>query len=136
MMNTSFKPSRPHLQRQSSWKSTFSMLDANKSGFIDASDLKAYLKSLGQPSSDEHISKLLEAEGLVYDENNCSIDCDTFLRINGSSENEEEKPLNKATLLDVFRTIDLDASEYITAAKLHHFLSNIGMVCFVIYCLI
>ena len=104
------------------------MVDKDKSGFIDASELKDVLNALGQQSSDKHISMLFEAEGLVYDKNNCSIDCETFLQIMGSSEKSEEKPLDKSTLLDVFRTIDLDASEYITTAELFHFLSNVGLV--------
>jgi len=70
---------------------------------------------------------LLEAEGVVYDANDCNIDVETFLRMIGASE-EEEKPLDKAILVDMFRNIDLDASEYITTAEMHHFLSNIGMV--------
>ena len=113
--------------RRSSWLSTFEMLDTDKSGSIDVQELKAGLNALGQPSSDEHITLLLEAEGLVYDANDCNIDVETFLRMIGASE-EEEKPLDKAILVDMFRNIDLDASEYITTAEMHHFLSNIGMV--------
>jgi Ca2+-binding EF-hand superfamily protein len=105
------------------------MLDTDKSGSIDIQELKAGLNALGQPSSDEHVTLLLKAEGLGYDANECNIDVETFLRMVGAAE-EEEKPLDKAILVDMFRNIDLDASEYITTAEMHHFLSNIGMVRF------
>jgi Ca2+-binding EF-hand superfamily protein len=117
----------PASRRRSSLVDTFNMLDSNNSGFIDATELKAGLKALGQPSSNEHIALLLEAEGLMYDPNSFSIDSETFLCIIGSC-NKEEKVLDKFVVMDIFRTIDLDASEYITTAELHHFLSNIGLV--------
>jgi calcium-dependent protein kinase len=112
--------------RRSSWLSTFEMLDTDRSGTIDIQELKAGLNALGQPSSDEHVTLLLKAEGL--DANECNVDVESFLRMVGVSD-EEEKPLDKAILVDMFRNIDLDASEYITTAEMHHFLSNIGLVC-------
>lgn len=102
------------------------MLDTDKSGTIDIQELKAGLNALGQPSSDEHVTLILKAEGL--DANECNVDVESFLRMVGVSD-EEEKPLDKAILVDMFRNIDLDASEYITTAEMHHFLSNIGLVC-------
>ena len=84
------------------------------------------MNALGQPSSDEHVTLLLNAEGLGTDE--CNINVETFLQMVGASD-EEEKPLDKTLLVDMFRNIDLDASDYITTAEMHHFLSNIGLVC-------
>ena len=117
-------------RRRSSLIDTFNMLDLDKSGSIDAGELKCYLKSMGQPCSDEHVAKLFEAEGFVYDPSTSSIDCDTFL-------NMMDKPLDKNVLIEIFRAIDLDASDYITTAEMQHFLANIGLVrtCYITCCM-
>ena len=97
------------------------MLDSDKSGAFDAEELKSYLKFMGRTFSDDHIAKLFEAEGLVYDAGTSSIDCDAFL-------NKMDKPLDRNVLIEIFHTIDLDASEYIMimTAEIQHFLANIG----------
>ena len=106
------------------------MIDSDGSGTISVSELKDYLNALGQSASDEDVERLLAVEGLGNEEKvDCSISCDEFLNMMGSSNADaEDKPLTKEVLTEIFRTIDLDASEYITPAEMQHFLSNIGMV--------
>ena len=91
----------------SSWINTFNMLDTDQSGFIDISELKAGLVTLGQPSSDDDIARFLEAEGISKCRNgDVSIDLDTFLCIATRNDSRE---LSQSDLCDMFSAIDIDA---------------------------
>ena len=93
------EPSSAANRRRSALINAFNMLDSDKSGAIDAEELKSYLKSMGQPCSDDHIAKIFEAEGLIYDAGTSSIDCDAFL-------NMMDKPLDRNVLIEIFHIIN------------------------------
>ena len=79
---------------------------------------------LDQPSSDEHIASLLEAEGISSKTDDIQIDQDSFLDIVGADDDDLE--LKRSDVLEMFNAMDIDASGYLTAAELQHFLGSFG----------
>mmetsp|Transcript_11262 Transcript_11262/g.22476 ORF Transcript_11262/g.22476 Transcript_11262/m.22476 type:complete len:563 (-) Transcript_11262:313-2001(-) len=108
---------------KSSWIKAFNMVDKDNSGFIDKQELKACLTALGQPNSDDDISRLLSPVGITLTDE-LKIDQESFLSIVGAGIDEE---LDNNQVLQMYHAIDIDASGYITAAELQHFLGNLGM---------
>eukprot|EP00985_Skeletonema_marinoi_P012981 scaffold6380_cov127-Skeletonema_marinoi.AAC.3 len=109
---------------KSSWIKAFNMVDKDNSGFIDKQELKACLTALGQPNSDDDISRLLYPVGITLTDELKIDQEESFLSIVGAGIDEE---LDNNQVLQMYHAIDIDASGYITAAELQHFLGNLGM---------
>lgn len=112
-----------HGEKSQSWRQTFKYFDHNNDGTIDASELQAALRAIGQDRDEEEIDQMLQNVGVKPGQ---SVQYGQFLellKVNDSALTE----IHRSEFTQIFRTIDIDCSGYLTAAELRHFMTKINV---------
>mmetsp|Transcript_33131 Transcript_33131/g.54701 ORF Transcript_33131/g.54701 Transcript_33131/m.54701 type:complete len:548 (+) Transcript_33131:55-1698(+) len=105
------------------WRSTFQFYDSNGNGTISTKELEAAFKSLGESYSNEEVEQMLADFGMGEAD---SLDFENFVKLlekNSQSLNE----ITRSELQEIYYTIDIDWSGYITGAELKHFLTKMNI---------
>ncbi|CAJ2674352.1 putative calcium-binding protein CML25-like [Trifolium pratense] len=106
----------------------FQKFDVNGDGKISSSELGSIMKSLGQPSTEEELDKMIrevDADGDGY------INLEEFIELNTKDIDPNEVLEN---LKDAFSVFDLDKNGSISAEELHNVMVSLGDQCSLAEC--
>lgn len=105
------------------WRRTFQFYDRNGDGTLSTKELEAAFNSLGESWSTEEVEQMLADNGLGEAD---SLDFENFVKLlkkNSQSLSE----ITRSELKEIYYTIDIDWSGYITGAELKHFLTKLDI---------
>ena len=103
-----------------SLQDTFDLLDKDKNGTLDCSELKAVFRSAGRIVTDDELHESLLKHGI--DPKNVAMDYDTFVAVF-----DDGKRVSRADIKKLFYAVDLDISGYLTAGELRHVMTNMNL---------
>ncbi|CAN8069039.1 unnamed protein product [Agarophyton chilense] len=102
------------------YRSIFNLFDKDKSGFISPHELRKAIRALGQKIGDQDIDNAVQANGLNVDE----ISYEQFVEF---MQALETKTLSYEDVSQIFRSLDVDCSGYLTAAEVRHFMTGLNL---------
>lgn len=109
------------------WRATFPFFDRDGDGLISFKDAVTALREIAPNLSTRQLERSLSATGECPHD---SIDFTAFVRLLKGSLNIQGRSspqLKLSEIRQVFQTMDLDFSGYLTAAKIRHFLTNLNI---------
>merc|ERR1739842_211341 len=102
------------------FKEAFSLFDKDGDGTITTKELGTVMRSLGQNPTEAELQDMINE---VDADGNGTIDLPEFLslmaRCHQDTEGEEE-------LIEAFKVFDRDGNGFISAAEVHHVMTNLG----------
>ncbi|GMN38452.1 hypothetical protein TIFTF001_007678 [Ficus carica] len=106
----------------------FMKFDVNGDGKISSSELGAIMGSLGQPSGEEELRRMIKE---VDSDGDGFIDLKEFIELNTKGVDSDEV---LASLKDAFSVYDIDGNGSISAEELHEVLRSLGDDCSIAEC--
>lgn len=110
-------------QTISGWRSAFRYFDRNGDGSISAEEVNKALYSIGQKRSDAEVEQMLADIGVGKNENLNFKQFVELLKLTSSSVME----VTRTELNQLYATVDIDWSGYVTSAELKHFMSKMNI---------
>lgn len=106
----------------------FMKFDVNGDGKISSSELGAIMGSLGQPSGEEELRRMIKE---VDSDGDGFIDLKEFIELNTKGVDSDEV---LESLKDAFSVYDIDGNGSISAEELHEVLKSLGDDCSIAEC--